>query len=36
MPVELAAGAKFQIRWPSGATVEVTVPKESGYLKVSE
>jgi hypothetical protein len=36
VPVELAAEAMFQIRWPSGAIVEVTVPKESGYLKVSE
>ncbi len=36
IPPELGAGAKFQVRWPSGRTTEVPLPVKHGYLTVSE
>jgi len=35
VPRELAAGAKLEIRWPSGAGTEVACPPNSGYLNIS-
>jgi hypothetical protein len=36
VPNELAAGATFRIRWPSGVVTQHAVPQKSGYMNISE